>query len=146
MNYYQLALKQAKLALSMNEVPIGCIIIHNNNIISTAHNLTNTLRNPLAHAELLALKKIKNYDDLTCYVNVEPCVMCADILKKIGCKVIYGIKNKIFGASAIDITLGVGECIGCEESVELLKRFYDGENMSAPVEKRKMKRMGKVKK
>lgn len=136
--FYSIALDQAKRALSAKEVPIGCVIVHDDKIIAKAHNLTNTLRNPLAHAEIIALKKIDIYTDLTCYVNIEPCVMCADILRKIGCKVFYGVNNAIFGAS--EMGMGIGERIGCSESIELLKTFYDGINMNAPIEKRKMKR------
>ncbi len=82
-DYIRLALKQAKKAALMDEVPVGAVIIDNTNkIIGYGHNQPISLNDPTAHAEILSLrmaaKKINNYRLLntTIYVTLEPCVMC----------------------------------------------------------------------
>lgn len=77
------ALKEAKKAYKKNEVPVGAVVVYKNKIISKAHNLNITLKDPTAHAEILALKKaskkLKNHrlTDCDLYVTLEPCPMCA---------------------------------------------------------------------
>lgn len=91
------ALKEAQKALSKNEVPIGAIITHNNKIIARAHNLTESLNDVTAHAEMQAFTAAENYlggkylHNCTIYVTLEPCVMCAgaSYWSQIG-KIIYG--------------------------------------------------------
>lgn len=80
------ALKEAKKAFEKDEVPIGAVVVCNGRIISRAHNLTETLNDPTAHAEMQAITAATNYlggkylDQCTMYVTVEPCVMCAGAL------------------------------------------------------------------
>ena len=77
------ALKEAKLALSLDEVPIGAVIVSNGKIIGTGHNLTERLNDVTAHAEMQAFTAAANFlggkylKDCTLYVTIEPCVMCA---------------------------------------------------------------------
>ena len=77
------ALKEAKKALEENEVPIGAVIVCDDRIIARAHNLTETLNDVTAHAEMQAFTAASGYfggkylDECTLYVTVEPCVMCA---------------------------------------------------------------------
>lgn len=77
------ALKEAKAALDKDEVPIGAVIVCENRIIARAHNLTETLNDVTAHAEMQAFTAASGYlggkylDECTLYVTVEPCVMCA---------------------------------------------------------------------
>jgi tRNA(adenine34) deaminase len=77
------ALKEAKIALSLDEVPIGAIIVSNGKIIGRGHNLTERLNDVTAHAEMQAFTAAANHlggkylKDCTLYVTVEPCVMCA---------------------------------------------------------------------
>jgi len=77
------ALKQAKKACLINEVPIGCIIVYRDKIIGRGYNRRNTDKNTLAHAEITAIRKAsKNMgdwrlEDCTLYVTLEPCPMCA---------------------------------------------------------------------
>lgn len=77
------ALKQAKKACKMGEVPIGCVIVRDDEIISRAYNRRNTDKNTLAHAEITAIncasKKTGDWrlEDCTIYVTLEPCPMCA---------------------------------------------------------------------
>ena len=103
------ALKEAELAAQEDEVPIGCVIVKDNQIIARAHNQRDKSNNPLGHAETLAIKKaseVLNDWQLVgteLYVTIEPCLMCsgAIIQSRIG-KVIYGapdLKGGAFGSS-----------------------------------------------
>ena len=77
------ALKEARLALSLDEVPIGAVIVSNGKIIGRGHNLTERLNDVTAHAEMQAFTAAANHlggkylKDCTLYVTIEPCVMCA---------------------------------------------------------------------
>jgi tRNA(adenine34) deaminase len=77
------ALKEARLALSMDEVPIGAVIVSSGKIIGRGHNLTERLNDVTAHAEMQAFTAAANFlggkylKDCTMYVTIEPCVMCA---------------------------------------------------------------------
>ncbi|MDP2722889.1 MAG: nucleoside deaminase [Bacteroidales bacterium] len=77
------ALKEAEKARLQNEVPVGAVIVHNNRIISRGHNLTETLTDVTAHAEMQAFTSAAEFiggkylKDCTLYVTLEPCVMCA---------------------------------------------------------------------
>ncbi|KAM0673983.1 tRNA(adenine34) deaminase [Gurleya vavrai] len=137
-DFLNLAIKEAKIALSIKEFPIGCIIVKNGKIIASGHNLTNKLSNPLAHAEIVALKKLTDYKNFTIYVNVEPCVMCMDILIRLKIKVFYGVSNQIFGAKSI-LDINYGTKLGCKVSILLMQKFYEMENENAPIEFRKKK-------
>ena len=81
--YMKEALKQAKKALALGEVPIGCVIVHEGKIIGRGYNRRNTDKNTLAHAEITAInkasKKIGDWrlEECTLYVTLEPCQMCA---------------------------------------------------------------------
>lgn len=81
--YMREALKQAKKAYDLNETPIGCVIVHKGKIIGRGYNRRNTDKNPLAHAEITAIKKASRkigdwrLEDCTLYVTLEPCPMCA---------------------------------------------------------------------
>lgn len=77
------ALRQAKKAYALGEVPIGCVIVHQGKIIGRGYNRRNTDKNTLAHAEITAInrasKKIGDWrlEECTLYVTLEPCQMCA---------------------------------------------------------------------
>ena len=111
------ALEQAKKASSMNEVPVGAVIILNNKIIGSGHNLTITSNDPSSHAEIVSIrnasKKIENYrlTGADLYVTLEPCAMCY------GAIVHSRISNIFFGAP--DPKSGV--CGSCED---LSKKTY----------------------
>ncbi len=81
--YMTLALHEADLALQQNEVPVGCVIVCQGQIVGRGHNLTETLADITAHAEIQAITAAaqtlggKYLTDCTLYVTVEPCVMCA---------------------------------------------------------------------
>lgn len=81
--YMKAAMKQAKKAYQLDEVPIGCVIVQNDKIIARGYNRRNTDKNTLAHAELSAIRKASRktgdwrLEDCTMYVTLEPCQMCA---------------------------------------------------------------------
>ena len=84
--FMKMALQEAEFALEKDEVPIGCIIVSNNRVIARAHNLTETLNDVTAHAEMLAITSAANFlggkylKNCTMYVTLEPCVMCCGAL------------------------------------------------------------------
>jgi tRNA(adenine34) deaminase len=94
------ALRQAQLAFEADEVPVGAIVVIDKKIISRGYNQVETLADPTAHAEIIALTSAFNYlgskylPDATIYVTVEPCLMCAGALywSKIG-RVVYGASD-----------------------------------------------------
>ena len=94
----QAALKEAEKALAEDEVPVGAIIVYQGKIISRGHNQVERLKDPTAHAEMLALTSATNYlntkwlSGASLYVTIEPCSMCA------GALVLARIKNLYFGA------------------------------------------------
>lgn len=81
--YMKAAIREAKKAYALEEVPIGCVIVQNDKIIARGYNRRNTDKNTLAHAELTAIKKAGKktgdwrLEDCTMYVTLEPCQMCA---------------------------------------------------------------------
>lgn len=81
--YMKAAIREAKKAYALEEVPIGCVIVQNDRIIARGYNRRNTEGNTLAHAELTAIKKASKktgdwrLEDCTMYVTLEPCQMCA---------------------------------------------------------------------
>ncbi len=96
--YMAEAMKEARQALIEDEVPVGCVVVRNDRIIARAHNQIERLKDPTAHAEMIALTSAANYLDtkwlngVSLYVTIEPCSMCA------GAMVLARIKNLIFGA------------------------------------------------
>jgi len=107
--YMREALKEAQMAADKDEVPIGAVIVCQNQIISRAHNLTETLNDPTAHAEMQAITSATNYlggkyiDQCTLYVTIEPCPMCAGGLywAQVG-RLVYGADDPKRGYSLIN--------------------------------------------
>jgi tRNA(adenine34) deaminase len=141
--YMKIALEEAKRAFDKDEVPIGAIIVLNDKIIAKAHNLTETLNDPTAHAEMLAISSANQYlgskflNNAKLYVTLEPCIMCA------GAIFWSRITNLIFGSYDVKMGFSKFENIVntnklsflhpklnikngvCElESTELLKSFF----------------------
>ena len=84
--YMKEAIRQAKKAYALEEVPIGCVIVYEGKIIGRGYNRRTTDKNPLAHAEMIAMKKASKkmndwrLENCTMYVTLEPCQMCAGAL------------------------------------------------------------------
>ena len=103
--WMKIAIDEARSALQNNEVPIGAILVKNNELIASAHNQTNVDQNSLAHAEKLVIEKVissgeKFLNDYSLYVTVEPCLMCAGIIiwSRVG-KVVFGCYDEKAGAA-----------------------------------------------
>ena len=139
--YMKEALKQAKKAEDIGEVPIGCVIVYENKIIARGYNKRNSKNSTLAHAELIAIdkasKKIGDWrlEDCIMYVTLEPCQMCAGAIvqsrmKKVG----IGAMNPKAGCAGsilnllqveefnhqVEIATGILE----EECVTILQTFF----------------------
>jgi tRNA(adenine34) deaminase len=107
------AIKEARKAFEEDEVPVGCVIVYQNRIIARAHNQVERLKDPTAHAEMLALTSATHYlnskwlNEAGLYVTIEPCSMCAGalVLARIK-KLVYGAVDPKTGAcgSVINIT------------------------------------------
>jgi tRNA(adenine34) deaminase len=138
--YMSEALKEAKKAFGTDEVPVGAVMVNEGKIIGRAHNQIRLLKDPTAHAEMIAITQAASYLgnerllDTTMYVTIEPCVMCA------GALVLARVKRLVFGAAdpktgafgsvtdinethpnhRVNVTRGVLE----EECSSLLKEFF----------------------
>ncbi len=134
----RLALEQAVLAFRKDEVPVGAIVVCKGKIIARAFNLTETLNDPTAHAEMQAITAAcnalggKHLDECTLYVTVEPCPMCAGALAwaQLG-RLVYGADDLKRGYSLLpgnilhprtEVTKGILS----EEASALMKDFFAG--------------------
>ncbi|MDD2488895.1 MAG: nucleoside deaminase [Bacteroidales bacterium] len=110
--YMQEAIKEAEIALEIDEVPIGAVIVCRDKIVARAHNLSMRLNDFTAHAEMQAFTSATNalggkyLNDCTLYVTIEPCIMCAGACywTQIG-KVVYGAKDEKRGSSSTGLNL-----------------------------------------
>lgn len=103
--YMRAALQQAQLAERADEVPVGAVIVHQGRVIAAAHNQREQLRDPTAHAEMIAITQAAStlnswrLDDCDLYVTLEPCAMCAGaVLLARMARVIYGATDAKAGA------------------------------------------------
>ena len=110
--YMREALRQARKAYALNEVPIGCVIVQQDKIIARGYNRRNTEGNTLAHAELAAIRKASKktgdwrLEDCTMYVTLEPCQMCAGaIVQSRMHKVVIGSMNPKAGCAGSILNL-----------------------------------------
>ncbi|MDO4262245.1 MAG: tRNA adenosine(34) deaminase TadA [Eubacteriales bacterium] len=142
-NYMKEALRQARKAEKLGEVPIGCVIVRDGRIIARGYNRRNTDKNTLAHAELLAIRKASRavgdwrLEDCTMYITLEPCQMCAGaIVQARILRVVIGCRNPKAGCAGsvlnllnvpafnhqVELTEGVLE----EECSAMLTDFFRG--------------------
>ena len=110
--YMRAALREAKKAYALDEVPIGCVIVQNDKIIARGYNRRNTDKNTLAHAEIAAIKKASKktgdwrLEDCAMYVTLEPCQMCAGaIVQSRLAKVVIGSMNPKAGCAGSVLNL-----------------------------------------
>ncbi len=136
------ALDMAQKAAKLDEVPVGAVVVYNNEIISKAHNLTESEINPTSHAEILAIihaaNKLNTNKLVECdlYVTLEPCPMCAHAISLARIRRLYfgafdpkggGVENgaKIFNASSCHHKPEVYGGIMADECGSLLKDFFN---------------------
>lgn len=139
--FMKAAITQARKAYTIDEVPIGCVIVQNDKIIARGYNRRNIDKNTLAHAELSAIRKASKktgdwrLEDCTMYVTLEPCQMCAGAIVQSRMKrVVIGSMNAKAGCAGsvlnllqmqqfnhqVEITRGVRE----EECSQMLSQFF----------------------
>ncbi len=134
--YMRLALQEARQALAKGEVPIGAVVVCKSHVIARAHNLTETLTDVTAHAEMQAVTMAasqlggKYLTDCTLYVTVEPCVMCAGALGWAQIpRIVYGCRDEKRGYQQYapkalhpkaSVTSGVLE----DECRQLMQEFF----------------------
>ncbi|XP_062267423.1 tRNA-specific adenosine deaminase 2 [Platichthys flesus] len=151
------AFKMARDALENGEVPVGCLLVHEDQVVGRGRNEVNQSKNATRHAEMVALDQLLDWcrqskldvksvcERTALYVTVEPCIMCASALRLINIPVVvYGCRNERFGGcgSVLDVSSAnlpqTGTTFKCvsghraEEAVEMLKTFYKQENPNAP--------------
>ncbi|CCE82199.1 Piso0_001912 [Millerozyma farinosa CBS 7064] len=159
-----LALFLAFKALLSNETPVACILVEDDKVIAVGYNGTNKTLNGTRHAEFEAIDQalryfaenkrhavgehiVKEFEKVTLYVTVEPCIMCASALRQIGIKrVVFGCANERFGGNGTILKVhqeGPGQPYNSfggvlrTESIQLLRNFYIQENTQAPIPKTK---------
>ena len=132
----QMALSQARMALERSEVPIGAVVVCKGRVIARAHNLTEALSDPTAHAEMQAITMATEYlggkylSDCTLYVTVEPCPMCAAALAWAQIpRIVYGADDprrgySLFSPSLLHPRTRVTRGILQEECAALMKEFF----------------------
>jgi tRNA(adenine34) deaminase len=134
--FMRAAIAEAKAAFDKQEVPVGAVVVCNDIIIARAHNLTETLKDPTAHAEMQAITSATNWlggkylEDCTIYITLEPCAMCAGAIGWSQARsIVFGATDEKKGYRTISNSLlhpktivesGVLE----KECRELLVRFF----------------------
>jgi tRNA(adenine34) deaminase len=134
--YMELALAEAQKAFAMGEVPVGCVIVADGQVVGRGHNLTETLDDVTAHAEIQAITAAagslggKYLSQCTLYVTLEPCVMCAGAIGWAQIKrVVYGAADEkrgftIFAPKALHPKCTVSSGILEHECRELVQSFF----------------------
>jgi len=134
--FMKAAFKEAEEAMRKDEVPVGAVVVHNNRIIARAHNLTETLNDPTAHAEMQAITAAASYlggkylKDCSVFVTLEPCIMCAGALFwSQAARVVYGASDEKRGYTAYSTNILHPKCelrsgILEKECSTLLKEFF----------------------
>lgn len=137
-HYMKAALQEAEKAFEEEEIPVGAVVVLNGRIIARGHNMVERLKDPTAHAEMIALTSAFNHlgskylPEATLYVTVEPCLMCTGALywSKIS-RIVWGADDEKNGHQRItreewpfhpktEITKGILK----EECAELMKAFF----------------------
>lgn len=134
--YMMLALAEAEQAYQQDEIPIGCVIVCDGRIIGRGHNMTETMQDVTAHAEVQAITAAaqtlggKYLQGCTLYVTVEPCVMCAGAIgwAQVS-RVVYGAEDAkrgftIFAPQALHPKCQVSHGIKAEECQAMVQKFF----------------------
>jgi len=134
--YMKQALAEARNAAVADEIPIGAVVVCHDQIIAKAHNLTETLTDVTAHAEMQAITAAasllggKYLNDCTLYVTVEPCVMCAGAIAwaQLG-RLVYGAADDkrgytVYAPNALHPKTQVSPNVMAEECAALMREFF----------------------
>ena len=134
--YMRQALEEARRAYAEDEVPIGAVIVCKKRIIARAHNLTETLRDATAHAEMQAITAAENHlgakylNECTLYVTVEPCPMCAGAIAwtQMG-RLVYGAEDpkrgyRRYAPGVLHPKTEVAQGLLADEAAQLMQDFF----------------------
>ena len=135
-NYMKMALIEAQEAYDKGEIPVGAVVVWNGRIIARAHNLTETLHDVTAHAEMQAITAAANImggkylKDCTLYVTLEPCIMCAGALgwSQIS-RIVYGTSDPkrgytTFSPNSLHPKTEVVSGVLADEALQLMQSFF----------------------
>ena len=134
--YMQMALREAQNAFDEGEVPVGAVVVCQGRVIARAHNLTETLNDVTAHAEMQAITAAANslggkyLTDCTLYVTVEPCMMCAGAIAWAQVsRVVFGAADdkrgyRRYAPDALHPKTVVEHGLLADEAAELMKNFF----------------------
>ena len=140
MNYMDIALNEAYIALDQGEVPVGAVIVKDNKVIATSHNMKEQSKLATAHAEILAIEKASKYLDdwrlngAEMYVTLEPCAMCASAIASARISKLYigtfnrdmgacGTVLNIFDYELFNNNIDINWCYD-EKCNELIRKFF----------------------
>lgn len=134
--YMRMAIAEAQIAAEAGEVPVGAIVVSKDVVIARAHNLTETLNDVTAHAEMQVITAAANYiggkylDQCTLYVTLEPCAMCAGAIgwSQLG-RLVYGADDEKrgythFAPNALHPKTTIKKGVLATESQELIRSFF----------------------
>jgi len=134
--FMKMALDEAKAAAAEGEIPVGAIVVCKGMVIARAHNMTETLTDVTAHAEMQAITAAASYlggkylDQCTLYVTLEPCVMCAGAIgwSQLG-RLVYGASDEkrgytLFAPKALHPKTEVKNGVMAQEATELIQDFF----------------------
>ena len=140
------ALKEAKKAELIDEVPIGCVIVKDDKIIARGHNVRETKKTPLGHAEIIAISKVSKklnawrLQDCDIYITLEPCIMCSGAIIQSRIRhIYYGAKDPKGGA--IESSINVLEAKNINHHPEITSGILEEECSNIISEYFKRKRM-----
>ena len=134
--FMKMALDEAHVAVSEGEIPVGAVVVCNDIVIARAHNLTETLTDVTAHAEMQAITAAASYlggkylDQCTLYVTLEPCTMCAGAIGWSQLKrLVYGASDEkrgytIFAPKALHPITEVISGVLSDECVQIVQEFF----------------------
>ena len=140
-DFFDIAFSEAKQAFDLNEVPIGAVIVKNNKVIASAHNLKETNQNVCCHAEILAISQASKFlnnwrlDECDIYVTLDPCPMCASAIRQARIRNVYSalenlnneylpLIKKIFVDDDINAVVNFASNLRVEQSKKLLQDFF----------------------
>lgn len=165
LRHMETALRLGRYALDHGETPVACIFVHNptDQVVAFGMNDTNRSLTGIAHAEFMGIEQIREFvgpdelvsffGDITLYVTVEPCIMCASALKQLGIgKVVFGAGNDRFGGNGTVLSINQDSCtlggkhesipgVLRREAIMLLRYFYVRSNEKAPKPRTKGERL-----
>lgn len=134
--FMRMALQEAEDAYAEDEIPVGAVVVLNSQVLAKGHNLTETLKDVTAHAEMMAITGAANalgakyLQECTLYVTLEPCLMCAGAIAHAQVKtLVYGASDPkrgytVYLKEAFPSKVEIRKGVLAEESSELLRKFF----------------------